>query len=213
MNEIGLRIRDQARDIIRERIIAGAFADDAPLEEIPLARALGISRTPLREALLNLQQEGLVTSRPRRGFTVAPVDIAAVRELYPMLGALEALVIELSCAALKQDVPLLRQLNRALAAAPSGKAAQADGKFHETLRARCANRRLVHLLTAQEGLAHRIDGAMQRDMADRCGSVEQHVRVIDAIAAGDCAGASRAMREHWRQGEETVVQWLRERAR
>ena len=202
------RMRDQVRDLIRERIIGGEFKSAQHLEEVALADELGVSRTPLREALLGLEQEGLVISRPHRGFVVAPADPQVVRELYPILGTLEALTVETSRDALRADVAVLRDLNQQLQAAPPAKAAAADRAFHAALRSRCPNQRLLDMLASYEATAHRLDGAIQRGMADIGGSHDQHAIIIDAIEAGDFRSAAEAVRDHWRRGEQVVLAWL-----
>ena len=95
-------------------ITAGTLAPDQRLDEMGLAIAIGTSRTPVREALIALEQEGLVRSRPNHGFSVAPLDEDLVRQLYPILGALEATAVELSGAALKVLVPKLSNANARL---------------------------------------------------------------------------------------------------
>ncbi|WP_186728950.1 GntR family transcriptional regulator [Sphingomonas panacisoli] len=198
------------RTDLRSRIIAGDFAMGARLEEVGLAADLGVSRTPLREALHGLEQEGLVISRPRRGFIVAPLDQKAVRDFYPMLGSLEALVVESSCAALRDQVPQLRTLNAGLAlpAVSPQKSRVADRAFHAALRSACTNQPLLRLLGAQEAVAYRLDGAMRRGMVDTSGSHRQHETIIAALADGDARSASDAVRDHWRCGEEAVIAWM-----
>lgn len=202
------RVRDRVHDVLRDGIVTGRFKGGEHLEEVSLANDLGVSRTPLREALFALAEEGLVNSRPHRGFVVAPADRQAVRELYPILGSLEALAVETSGDALRNDVEALRDINVRLSAVLPAKAAAVDKAFHAALRRRCPNQRLIEMLERHEALAHRLDGAMRRGMADVRGSHEQHEVIIDALAAGDSRGAAEAIREHWRCGKEAVLAWL-----
>ncbi|WP_309661714.1 GntR family transcriptional regulator [Sphingomonas sp.] len=205
---LNLRIRDRVRLIVRDRIVSGHFKGGQHLEEVALASDLGVSRTPLREALFGLEEEGLVISRPHRGFVVAPADRQAVRDLYPILGSLEALAVETSNRALRDDVSGLRLLNARLQTARPDRAAAADRAFHVALRRRCPNQRLLDMLDRHEALAHRLDGAIRRGMADVPGSHDQHAIIVEAIAAGDFLGAAHAVRDHWRSGEQTVLAWL-----
>jgi DNA-binding GntR family transcriptional regulator len=71
-------------------ILSAALPPGVRVNEVALARELGISRTPLREALFGLEREGLVISHPRRGFFVSPLDVKDAREVYPLLATLEA---------------------------------------------------------------------------------------------------------------------------
>src|SRR4029079_670380 len=161
---LNVRVRDRVRDEVRDRIVGGRLKGGEHLEEASLAAALGVSRTPLREALFALAEEGLVISRPHRGFVVAPADRQAVRDLYPILGSLEALAVEISGEALRADVPALREINARLQASPRARAANADRAFHAAPRRRCPNSRLVEMLERHEALAHRLDGAVRRGM-------------------------------------------------
>ncbi len=201
-------MRDQLRSLLRDQIISGELKGGVRLEEVTLSTELGVSRTPLREALLGLTQEGLVISRPHRGFMVAPADPDVVRELYPILGTLEALVVESSIEGLRPDIGKLRKINARMGRAPENRAIAADRAFHAALRARCPNLRLFNLLATQEIVAHRLDGATRRGMADIRGSQNQHSIIIDAIERGDARAAGEEVREHWRQGAVTVLKWM-----
>src|SRR4051794_1931565 len=104
------RARDQVRARLREMIGEGTLAPGQRLDEMGLAAAIGASRTPVREALIALEQEGLVQSRPNHGFSVAPMDERLVREVYPILGALEAAAVELAGDRLMALVPKLSEI-------------------------------------------------------------------------------------------------------
>ena len=90
-----VRTRDQVRDALRAMILDGQIRSSSRIEEVDIGESLGVSRTPVREALIALEQEGLVRSRPNRGFIVAPADADLVSEAFPVLGALEAAALRL----------------------------------------------------------------------------------------------------------------------
>src|SRR3569623_316123 len=88
------RIRERLETALREMVVTGALEPGGKLNERVLAGRLGASRTPLREALLQLEREGLIRSDLRRGFTVEPLSAQEVREVYPMNACLDCLAVE-----------------------------------------------------------------------------------------------------------------------
>ncbi|HSR98308.1 MAG TPA: FCD domain-containing protein, partial [Kofleriaceae bacterium] len=207
--------RSRLRDDIVDRLaglIASGGLDRERLKEVELARQLGVSRTPLREALLILESEGLVVSEAHKGFRVAALSEARVRELYPILGGLEGLAVRESGELLRARVGELRAVNAALRASRTKVRRHAlDQRFHELLRDSCRNRTLVELVRRLWLQAQRFDGATDRGMADPVGSLRDHVAITDAIGRGDYAGAAQRIEHHWRRGIEVVVRWLRSR--
>lgn len=207
------RLRDDIIQRLTRLIVSGELDGDRPLKEVEVARRLGVSRTPLREALLILERDGLVVSEVNKGFRVAALSEARVRELYPILGALEGLAVRETGALMRTQVRELRELNRELHSARSKARRHAmDRQFHDTLCALCPNQALVEMVRSLWQHAQRYDGAADRGMADPVGSLREHVAITDAIARGDYAGAAEQVEDHWRHGVDTVVRWLRARA-
>lgn len=207
-----IRTRDQARDALRTMIIEGEISAASRIEEVDLAERLGISRTPVREALIALETEGLVISRPNRGFRVAPLDRALVSEAFPIIGALEATALRLSRSALKAALPELENLIAKLAKARSGAVQyQLDHAFHERLTRDCGNARLLALLAVERNRARRFDGYVDRGTADREGTCRDHAAIVAAIREGDFEDAAQILIRHWDWGREVVTKWLAER--
>lgn len=192
-------------------ILAGEIEPESRLEEIPLSHRLGVSRTPVREALTSLEHEGLVWSRAQRGYTVVRPDAAMVRECYPVLGALEVAAMRLSAGALAAEVPRLRELNQRMSRERI-KARQyaLDREFHAGLSEHCGNARLLELLRIERIRCEVIDGAHQRGLANREGSCAEHAQVLAALEKGDVSHASALLEVHWRQGMEVVTRWLQD---
>src|SRR3954449_7857359 len=86
-------LRSDLIEEITTRVLDGRFAAGARVNEVHLARELGVSRTPLREALIGLADRGLLVSAPGRGFLVPPFDPDEARRLYPLVAELEALAL------------------------------------------------------------------------------------------------------------------------
>ena len=206
------RARDQVRDLLRAMIVAREIDDDTPLEEVELAARIGVSRTPLREALIALEEEGLVRSEPNKGFALVPANTQLVAETYPILAALEGAAVERGGAAIIALAPKLREINTRLQRERNRPQQYAlDRAFHYSLTHACENIRLLHLLDAHWSQARRFDGAQDRGTADRDGSCREHSKIVDAIEAKNLNSAARLLREHWRRGEGVVIAWLEQR--
>ena len=203
------RARDDVRNVLRKLIVAGEFTADEKLEEVTIATRLGVSRTPVREALIALEHEGLVRSRPNKGFAVVAADADLVRESYPILAALEAAALVLAGPHLRVALPELRALDEKLARATRpGLQYELDHAFHRRLIRDCGNQRLLDMIEAERTRAQRFDGAHRRGMADRDGSRAEHRAIVAAIARKDFAGAAQTLTAHWTRGIATVVGWL-----
>jgi DNA-binding GntR family transcriptional regulator len=205
------RARDEVRVLLKSMIEDGALPGGTRLDEVRLSQRIGVSRTPLREALIALEAEGIVRSAPNRGFVVVRADAALVREIYPIKGALESAALRLGAAEARARVPELRAINAKLAVETSKtRMHKLDEQFHELLLAGCRNERLMAMIDTFRSQAARVDGAHKRGMADRDGSCRQHEALLNALEAGDYDGAETQLRAHFRLGAEVVVRWLEE---
>jgi DNA-binding GntR family transcriptional regulator len=204
--------RDEACDLLRDMILSGELAPDTHIEEIKLSARIGVSRTPVREALVMLEQQGLVRARPHRGYVTTDVSEALVRESFPILASLEVLAMRLAGPGLAPVVPRLRAINDALAKA-TDKAQQyeLDRAFHAALTGECANARLQRLLGMERARAQLIDGSHCRGLANPVGSVAEHETIAAALENGQLDDAADRLTEHWREGVEVVALWLREK--
>ncbi len=203
-----VRLRDDIVGQLIELIVDGELPEVGRLKEVELANKLGVSRTPLREALLLLERDGLVVSEANKGFRVAPLSVTRVRELFPILGSLEALAIRQGGAALVARAPELRAANRQIRAGSRRKRYLLDYRFHELLWEGCSNHALVDLLRRIWLEARRFDGSTERGMASPAGSIRDHDAIARAIGRGDHEEAATLVEDHWRTGVSIVVDWL-----
>jgi DNA-binding GntR family transcriptional regulator len=210
--------RAPLRTALRVELLAhleqAAAAPGARLRDTELAAALGVSRTPVREALLDLVRLGHVIADHRRGFRVAPLEPREVRELGQVLGALEALALRLAPA---PDAGALRELAALLDAldAARGDAARvldANEAWHARLIAPCPNGRLREQLGELRLGVRRYVAAYLRD-AGRLGlATGGHRRVVASLAAGDATEAARRLEAHLVSGADELAGWLERRA-
>src|SRR5436305_738478 len=144
-------LNDAAYDRIRDWILDGTLAPGEALRDEALADALGMSRTPIRDALHRLEEEGLVVTSATRRTYVSEVTIKQAREIYPILSALEALAVRLALPHIEADaLDRMRAANGELAAAleagDAAAATAADEAIHRAFVAHCGNDELLAML-------------------------------------------------------------------
>jgi DNA-binding GntR family transcriptional regulator len=201
-------IRRQLLDLIAD----GRLPAATPVHEATLARELGVSRTPLHEAMASLERDGLVESLGRRGWRIAGLREADARELYPVLGSLEALSVNLSNAMLLGAVDELRGLFERITRAgqsPPDVVLALESDWHSLLLAQCPNRTLVEILRPLVVRAFRFELAAARENWPR--KTGEIASVDESLARGDYRAAARFIEIHWRDRGESVTAWVRER--
>lgn len=199
---------DQAHAAIRRRILDADWAPGASVLEGEIALELGLSRTPVREALVRLQQEGLVEIVPRHGMRVSALSPADMREIYQVLTSLEPTAAELLAERRPSRAELapLHDACEAMAASLRGPApdlrawAAADEDFHAGLARLCGNRRLAAMIMTVWDQAHRARMfTLPLRPLPRI-STDEHRAVLEAIAAGEPARAAALYVAHRRRG-------------
>ncbi|MEJ7669777.1 MAG: GntR family transcriptional regulator [Casimicrobiaceae bacterium] len=193
---------DVAYQAIRRRILDNVYPPGLQALEQTLATELGISRTPLREALTRLQEEGLVEMIPRHGMRVLPVSPTDMREIYVVLTALESAAAELlaqrrpSDAELKPLVEASRDMARALRVDDLDAWAAADERFHQGLLELTGNQTLINAVGLLSDRAHRARMFSLRLRPKPVNSTQEHMALLERIRAGDAKGAVDVNRAH-----------------
>jgi DNA-binding GntR family transcriptional regulator len=199
-------LSDAAYARLRDWILDGTLAPGEPLRDEALAEALGMSRTPIREALRRLEEEGLAVSTPTRRTHVSPVTITQAREVYPIMATLEALALRLAAPRMDEDaLAAMRAANAgladALAACDATAATAGDEAVHMAFVTRCANDELIALLGDLRAKVRRIERVFWgADETDRTPSLHDHATLIATLAAGDVASAERTLARNWERG-------------
>lgn len=209
--------RTPLREEVRRRLLAQLFDGTLPagerINERRVAEALGVSRTPVREALMALEQEGFVESRPARGFAPSPLSARDVREVYPMVAALEALAVRSTePAVLASRLDALDALADELAAGGDARRVQQlDDRWHERLVSGCGNDRLLRTLDGLKRVVRRYELAWlgERDRVDL--STAQHHAIVAALRAGDLDDATALIELNWRATMSGLLAWLERR--
>jgi|APFre7841882724_1041349.scaffolds.fasta_scaffold01054_3 DNA-binding GntR family transcriptional regulator len=202
---------DQAYAALRRRILDNAYSPGMQALEQTLASELGISRTPVREALIRLQQEGLVEVIPRHGMRVLPVSSADMRDIYEMLTALEAMAAELVVrrkpaeTELQRLVEATQDMAKALEGDDLDSWALADERFHRHLIELSGNRLLIEAVLNCWDRAHRARMVTLRMRPKPTHSTREHMEVVDMIRKGDARGAFEAHRRHRERGSRELL--------
>ncbi len=197
-----LPLAEQAYQEIRARILDNLWSPGYQALEQEVALALGMSRTPVHEALMRLQQEGLVEVAPRRGMRVLPVSPTDMREIYEILTALECMAVEIlgkrtpSHSELKPLVEATQLMEAALAREDLDAWAKADETFHLALVRLAGNRMLLETVMGYWDRAHRARMFTLRLRPKPVNSTKEHMQLVDMLAAGNSAGASLVNRSH-----------------
>ena len=194
-------LRDQAYAQLRDAILDGTLEPGEQLKDAELAEWLGLSRTPIREAVARLEEYGLVETKPNSYTRVAPLSARDARDAFTVYAALEALAASLAVPRLTgDDLETMRAANRdfahALAAADVHAAVSGDDRFHGVLVRAAANHEIARSLERLLPKIRRLERARFGSLSGRR-SVEQHERIIALCAASDAQLAAEAVRENW----------------
>jgi DNA-binding GntR family transcriptional regulator len=197
-------LNDAAYDRIRDWILDGTLTPGEALRDEALAEALGMSRTPVRDALRRLEEEGLVVTTATRRTYVSEVTIKQAREIYPILGALETLAVRLAlphvdAAALDVMRAANRELADALQAGDPAAATAADEAIHHAFVVCCGNDALIAMLDDLHCKIRRIERAFWGS-ADRTPSLDDHEQIIAALQARNARQAERMVARNMARG-------------
>lgn len=200
----------EVTDILRRMIIDGGFKPGERLVEERLAERMGISRTPLREALHRLEQEGALVKRPRGGYVLKPLSPDEVEEAVEVRSVLEGLVAARAAKNATAETVAAMEANledfrRALAAEDWDELVSLNAAFHTTLRQTAGSALLLRLLGELEGVVERISGASQHGRDAATWTLTEHAAIHEAVKAKDPEAASRAALAHVRRGGEWVI--------
>jgi DNA-binding GntR family transcriptional regulator len=201
-------------DAVRAMIVDGRLAPGARINEVHLATALGVSRTPLREALARLTQEGALTSRSRIGYAVRPLTLEEFQQIYAIRPLLEPEALRLAGPPPPERLTKLRRLNEKIARTRGAEAVIAlDDSWHRELISGCANTVLLELIEQFVRRTRRYEMALMNARGNVLGAAIDHNAVLAALERDDLSGACKALRSNLLSGRAPIVEWLRERMR
>lgn len=210
-----LPLRDVVFKTLRQAILKGELEPGERLMEIQLAERLGVSRTPIREAIRKLELEGLVLMIPRKGAEVAKISESNLRDVLEVRRSLEELAIDLACQRITEEE--LDELNKAevdfKAAIENGDAmqiAQTDESFHEIISNSTKNQKLVQILNNLREQMYRYRLEYIKDADKRQILMVEHEHILKALTLRHIQEAKMAVREHIDNQEITILKNLKE---
>ena len=211
-----LPLRDVVFNTLRESILTGEMKPGERLMEIHLANRLGVSRTPIREAIRMLELEGLVTMIPRRGAEVAQITEKGLRDVLEVRQALDALSIELTCERITEEE--IRELRRACdtfvqmtRTQDAVRIAQADVALHDIIVRASGNDRLIQMVGNLSQQMYRYRLEYIKDDDKRKILVLEHEKILKTVRERKVAEAKEAVREHIDNQEITVARNITEK--
>ena len=201
-----------AVNALRTMIVDGRLKPGERINEVRLAAQLGISRTPLREALNRLAAEHAIAGMPNVGYTVLPLTLDEFEQIYDLRPILDPEALRLAGPASKAQLRRLRAIDERLAVERDPHRALAlDDAWHDELLASCPNRVLLEIIAGITMRTRRYELALMRETRSVVRATEDHGRIIAALNANDLDAACSALKQNMQSGRGTIVAWLRER--
>ncbi len=207
-------LRELVLEALREAILNGTLQPRERLMEIQLAEELGVSRTPIREALRKLEQEGFIIMIPRKGAYVSDFSLRDLEDTFEVRRSLEGLSAEL-CAerATEEEISemerLLEQKALAISANDMEKLLEVDTAFHELLYQCSRNKRLINTLSILREQIERFRSASLQYPGRMTRSLEEHRAIFAAIRARDGETANLLAQDHIENVERMLLEKLR----
>ena len=213
-----LPLRDVVFNTLRRAILRGELTPGQRLMEIQLADKMGVSRTPVREAIRKLELEGLVVMMPRKGAEVAHISGKNLRDVLEVRRALEELAGELACERMsEEEFALLEQANRRFASVIGSDditvIAQADEEFHSLIYQATDNDRLVQMVNHLREQMYRYRIEHIKDKSQRKSLVKEHQEIIRALTGRDVELTRKSIRNHIYMQEVIVTKIIKEQER
>ena len=209
-----LPLRDVVFNALRQAILTGDLKPGERLMEIHLANRLGVSRTPIREAIRKLELEGLVTMIPRRGAEVAQITEKSLKDVLEVRRSLDALSVELACDRINEEE--LKALDEACTAFEEAtstrdpkKIAQADVALHDIIVRATENNRLIQLVhnLAEQMYRYRFEYIKDENCHKQL--IEEHRIIFNSIRNKDKETASQTAKLHIDNQELSIMKLIR----
>jgi len=214
MDDEYLPLRDVVFNTLRQEILTGKLKPGERLMEIHLANKLGVSRTPIREAIRKLELEGLVIMIPRRGAEVAQISWKSLKDVLEVRRALDVLAIELACERMTPDeletlYHACECFEKATKTKDPRKIAEADVAFHDIIVVSTGNKRLIQLVNNLSEQMYRYRFEYIKDSTQHQMLVQEHKEMYQHISNSDKNAAASVVRKHIDNQEEAIIRELR----
>ena len=195
-------IKDEAYNILSNWIITGKLQPKSRIKINELSESLGISRTPVREAILKLEDEGLIISKANRWTIVAPIDLMEAIDIYQIVFTLESLAIKEGFKNMSnEDITELEEINEKTKAALSEKnlidALISDNDFHDKIVNLSANKEIMPILKNLKRKIQRIELFFFENLDNSLDSYCEHKAIVEAMKERDLDKTIEALKVNW----------------
>ena len=205
-------ISDSVANELRNMIVDGRLPAGERINEVHLSAQLGISRTPLREALALLAHEGALRGVPRIGYFVRPLSLEEFEQIYDIRPLLDPEALRLAGLPPRDRLEMLGELNERIAKAHGADTIIAlDDEWHLELIADCPNKVLVDLIKQFIQRTHRYEIALMREQKNVRMATSNHREIMAALRRRDLKAACAALRTNLQTGRAPIVAWLQAR--
>lgn len=209
----GTSLHAEVAQQLRHMILNLELEPGAKIDEHALCERFSVSRTPLREALKVLSREGLITLAPHRGARVAVTSVEDVRELFPVIGALEALAAELACKQITDlqidSMQLLHdEMIQCYQARDAAGYAERNQRIHNTLFGIAGNAQLTLLYQHLSARTHAVRYVARKKPADWERAVVEHEQMMSALRQRDGERLAKILKDHLTGKAEVVIAFL-----
>ena len=209
-----LPLRDVVFRTLRQAILTGEMKPGERLLEINLANKLGVSRTPIREAIRMLELEGLVIMVPRRGAQVAQITEKSMSDVLEVRCALDELAVELACERISEEEKreledACGEFEKATVTKQVHVIAKADVEFHDIIFKAAGNPRLTQMINNLAEQMYRYRFEYIKDETQHQMLIEEHRRICESISNRDVAAAKEAIRVHIENQEKSIIRQIR----
>ena len=207
-------LRDLVLEALREAIMNGSLQPRERLMEIQLAEELGVSRTPIREALRKLELEGFIVMVPRKGAFVADISFKDITEVFEIRAALESLAAGLAAERITDEEIEALERNlvakaEAIAANDLQKLVEVDTNFHETIYQASRNQRLRSIISNLREQIQRFRTQSLSFPGRMKYSLAEHRAIVEAIEARDTHLARQLAQEHIENAENSILESIK----
>lgn len=208
-----LPLRDVVFNTLREAILKGELVPGERLMEKTLSERMGVSRTPIREAIRKLELEGLVITVPRKGAEVAKITEKDIRDLLEVRATLEALAVRLACEKMDEDaIERLKYLKDEFARAARKKDVDSiirkDIEFHDAIFAATDNDKLIQIVSNLREQIYRFRVKYIQEMLDYQVLIDEHEEIVESIKNGNTKAAETMAINHIANQEKAVIDML-----
>jgi DNA-binding GntR family transcriptional regulator len=202
---------DDVYSVLRTLIVQGQLPPAAPVIEGRVASVMGVSRTPVREALQRLEYDGLLSTRPGHITRVSTVSLGDISQTYPLIAVLEGLAArlatpQLTATDLRHMEALTRQMAQHHRQREIDKLLRVDAEFHGVLHSRAGNPRLKRIVRELRTQMERFEYAYFSSPQNFRSSIRRHRKLVHILRRGDPEVSERTLQRQWRLGMKAMVE-------